>query len=201
MNARELARRVTEVGRLALPIVVLGAAGASAAWLAFAEGGSPALVRAAPGLVGPLAAVLLAAGPLGAAQAGEIGALRAGRQIEWLRAAGRSVFAQVVAARVLAVAIVLPLASGIAVATCLAATAIDTAWRHTGALPLARLALADVAAGAERAALGGAVLGAVACATGLVSRASVARTAARGAIACLSVAAAFAFALLAGPRG
>lgn len=200
MNARELARQVTRAGALALPLVALGAAVASIVWSQLASDASQGLadlVHHAPGVLGPIVALLLVAAPLGAVQAGEISALREGQQIAWLRASGRSVFADVVAARVIALGLVLPLAALVAMATLLGVIALDTALRGSGVAPLAALALADVLAGATRAALCGVALAAVACATGLLSRSNVARTAARGAALCLLVAAGLGLALLA----
>jgi len=197
MNARELARQVTRTGALALPIVAVGAACAGAAWSALHAGAArdlAELVRRAPAGLGPVLALVLAAAPVGAAQAGEIGALREGQQLAWLRASGRSVLAHVVASRVLASALVMPLAALVATAAVLAAA---TARSGAGVAPLARLALGDVGDGALCAAGGGALLGLVACATGLFSRSGVARTAARAAALSLAVAAGLALALVA----
>ncbi len=197
MNARELARQVTRAGALALPIAALGAALASAAWIAFADGGLAPLVHRAPRVFGPVVAVLLAAAPLGAAQAGDVGALRDGRQIEWLRAAGRSVLGRVVAPRVVAAGLVLAVAALVAAATGLAGAALADTRHGSGVGALAGLALGDVVGGALRTAAAGAVLGAAACATGLATGLPVARVAARGALVGLLVALLLGLALLA----
>jgi ABC-type transporter Mla maintaining outer membrane lipid asymmetry permease subunit MlaE len=197
MNARELARQVTRAGALALPIAAIGAALAGAAWSELHADAPRELARLVQhaALLGPVVALLLVAAPLAAAQAGEIGALREGQQIAWLLASGRSVLAHVVAARVVAAMLVLPLAALVAMATLLGVTALG---HRAGAAPLAGLGVGDLVAGAWRAAAGGAALGLAACATGLLSRAGVAHTAARAAAVALAVAAGLGLAMLAG---
>jgi len=190
MNGRELARQVTRVGALALPIAALGAGGAGFAWGRAADHGIATLVRNAPELIGPVVALLFLAAPLGAVQAGEIGALRAGEQLAWLRASGHSVFAQVVAARVLAVAIVAPLAALVAAFALLGATAFEIARQDAAVASIATITPQRLLGGALRAVAGGAAIAGVACAAGLASRTTVARTAARGAAAGMVVAAA-----------
>jgi len=197
MNARELARQVTRTGALALPIAALGAVVVGVAWGHATDGGIAVLVRNAPELIGPVVALLFLAAPLGAAQAGELGALRSGEQIAWLQASGRSVFATVVAARVAAVAIVAPLAALVAAFALLGATAFEIASQDAAVASIASITPARVFGGALRAAVGGTAIAAVACAAGLASQAGVARSAALGAAASLLVAAGLGLAWLA----
>ena len=94
---------------------------------------------------------LLVAAPLGALLAGELGALREGRQLAWLRASGRSVLADLVAARIVALALVGPLAALVAAFALLGTTAFEIARIYAGLrepdAPLRWLAMA-VAQGA-----------------------------------------------------
>lgn len=196
-NARELARQVTRAGAIALPIAALGAVVAGFAWGHASDRDIAVLVRNAPELIGPVVALLFLAAPLGAAQAGEIGALRAGEQIAWLHASGRSVFAHVIAARVLAIALVAPLAALVAAFALLGATASEIASQDAAVASIASITPARVFGGALRAAVGGTAIAAVACAAGLASQGSVARTAAIGAAASMLVAAGLGLAWLA----
>jgi ABC-type transporter Mla maintaining outer membrane lipid asymmetry permease subunit MlaE len=170
---------------------------AGIAWGHAAEPSLAARVHAAPERIGPAVALLLLAAPLGAAQAGEIGALRLGDQLAWLRASGRSVFAHVVLARVLAVAIVAPLAALLAAFALLGVAALDGAPPGAAVASLASVTPGRVLGGAARAAAGGGGIAAIACAVGLLSHKSVAQAAARGAAAALVAAAGLGIAWLA----
>ena len=189
MSPRELAVQGTRIGAAALPAVAIGAALAGCAWIAASGDASAALamlVRRVPRSLGPLVAGLLVAARVGATMAAELASLRAGQQVDWLRAAGVSVPRTLVVPRLLAAALVLPVATLVADAFALGAASLLAAQRGAAPLAFAQLAPADVGIGIAKAALFGAALAGVACAVGLQWRGAahdVPRSAGRGAAA------------------
>jgi phospholipid/cholesterol/gamma-HCH transport system permease protein len=152
------------------------------------------LVSRVPRSIGPLVAGILVAARVGALLAGELGELRRGQQLDWLRAAGLSPLRQLVLPRLLAVVLVMPVAALVADASLLTAASLLAVQRGAAALAFAQLAPAEVWIGLAKAALFGATLAGVACAIGLGLRArasdipllgDVPRLASRGAIAAM----------------
>jgi phospholipid/cholesterol/gamma-HCH transport system permease protein len=115
----------------------------------------------------PLVAALVACGPLAAARAGELARLRLDDQLDALRAMGGSAWHHLVAPRLLAGALVLPLLVLLADAAGLAVAYLDWAPRAARWASPAGVAAGDVALGLVRGALFGAALAAVGCAAGL----------------------------------
>jgi len=189
LSPRELALQGTRIGAAALPAVAIGSALAGAAWIAASGDASAALavlVRRVPRGIGPLVAGLLVAARVGATMAGELASLRAGRQVDWLRAAGLSPLRQLVSPRLLAAVLVLPVATLVADACALGAASLLASRRGAAPLALAQLVSSDVWVGLAKAALFGAALAAVSCAIGLYWRGTtgdVPRSAGRGAVA------------------
>jgi phospholipid/cholesterol/gamma-HCH transport system permease protein len=193
---RELAVQGTRIGAAALPAVAIGGALVGCAWIAASDDASAALaslVRSVPREVGPLVAGLLVAARVGATMAGSLAALRAGQQVDWLRASGLSPLRHLVSPRLLAAVLVLPVATLVADAFALGAASLVAVQRGAEPLALAQLVSGDVWIGLAKAALFGATLAGVACAVGLHWRGApndLPRSAGRGAIsAMLAVAA------------
>lgn len=196
MTPRELAVQGTRIGAAALPAVAIGGAFVGCAWIAASDDASAALaslVRRVPREIGPLIAGLLVAARVGATMSGDLAALRAGQQVDWLRATGLSPLRHLVSPRLLAAVLVLPVATLVADAFALGAASLVAVQRGAEPLALAQLVSGDVWIGLAKAALFGATLAGVACAVGLHWRGAahdVPRSAGRGAIsAMLAVAA------------
>ncbi len=189
MSPREVAVQVTRIGAAALPAVAIGGALVGCAWIVASADASVALatlVQSVPRSIGPLVAGLLVAARVGATMAGEIAAMRAGQQVDWLRAVGLSPLRQLVSPRLLAAALVMPVATLVADAFVLGAASLLAMQRGAAPIAFAQLAPAEVGIGLAKAILFGAVLAAVACAIGLHWRSGandVPRSAGRGAIA------------------
>jgi phospholipid/cholesterol/gamma-HCH transport system permease protein len=189
LSPRELALQGTRIGAASLPAVAIGGALVGVAWIAV-SGDAPAalavLVRRVPRGIGPLVAGLLVAARVGATMAGELASLRAGRQVDWLRAAGLSPFRHLVSPRVLAAVLVMPVATLLADAFALGAASLLATRRGAAPLALAQLVPSDVWVGLAKTALFGAALAVVSCAIGLYWRGAaddVPRSAGRGAVA------------------
>ena len=186
---RELAVQCTRIGAAVLPAVIAGSALVGCAWIvqsADAAAALAALVARVPRAIGPLVAGILVAARVGALLAGELGELRRGQQVDWLRAAGLSPLRQLVLPRLLAVVLVMPVATLVADAALLAGASLLAVQRGAAALAFAQLAPAAVWIGLAKAALFGATLTGVACAIGLGLRASdIPRLASRGAVAAM----------------
>lgn len=198
MTPRELAAQGTRIGAAALPAVAIGGAFVGCAWIAASDDASAALaslVRRVPREIGPLVAGLLVAARVGATMSGDLAALRAGQQVDWLRATGLSPLRHLVLPRLLAAVLVLPVATLVADAFALGAASLVAVQRGAEPLALAQLVASDVWIGLAKAALFGATLAGVACAVGLHWRGAandVPRSAGRGAVsAMLAVAALF----------
>lgn len=189
MSVRELAAQCTRIGAAVLPAVIAGSALVGCAWIvqsADAAAALAALVARVPRAIGPLVAGILVAARVGALLAGELGELRRGQQVDWLRAAGLSPLRQLVLPRLLAVVLVMPVATLVADAALLAGASLLAVQRGAAALAFAQLAPAAVWIGLAKAALFGATLTGVACAIGLGLRASdIPRLASRGAVAAM----------------
>jgi len=151
------------------PAVVAAAALASFAALAGdaagASAGAPA--TAWPREAAPLVAALVACGPLAAARAGELARLRLDDQLDALRAMGGSAWRHLVAPRLLAGALALPVLVLLADAAGLGIAYLDWAPRAARWASAEGVGIGDVARGLVRGALFGAALAAVACAAGL----------------------------------
>jgi phospholipid/cholesterol/gamma-HCH transport system permease protein len=196
LTPRELAVQGTRIGAAALPAVAIGGAFVGCAWIAASGDATVALaslVRRVPREIGPLVAGLLVAARVGATMAGDLAALRAGQQVDWLRATGLSPLRHLVAPRWLAAVLVLPVATLVADAFALGAASLVAGQRGAEPLALAQLVSGDVWIGLAKSALFGATLAGVACAVGLHWRGAandVPRSAGRGAVsAMLAVAA------------
>ena len=191
MSARELAAQCTRIGAAVLPAVVVGSALVGCAWIVQSADAATALatlVSRVPRAIGPLVAGILVAARMGALLAGELGELRRGQQLDWLRAAGLSPLRQLVLPRLLAAVLVMPVATLVADASLLAGASLLAVQRGAAALAFAQLAPAEVWIGLAKAALFGATLAGVACAIGLGLRTSVndiPRLASRGAVAAM----------------
>ena len=191
MSARELAAQCTRIGAAVLPAVVVGSALVGCAWIVQSADAATALatlVSRVPRAIGPLVAGILVAARMGALLAGELGELRRGQQLDWLRAAGLSPLRQLVLPRLLAAVLVMPVATLVADASLLAGASLLAVQRGAAALAFAQLAPAEVWIGLAKAALFGASLAGVACAIGLGLRTSVndiPRLASRGAVAAM----------------
>ncbi|MBS1107773.1 MAG: transporter permease, partial [Deltaproteobacteria bacterium] len=175
MSVRELTAQCTRIGAAVLPAVIAGSALVGCAWIvqsADAAAALAALVARVPRAIGPLVAGILVAARVGALLAGELGELRRGQQVDWLRAAGLSPLRQLVLPRLLAVVLVMPVATLVADAALLAGASLLAVQRGAAALAFAQLAPAAVWIGLAKAALFGATLTGVACAIGLGLRAS-----------------------------
>jgi phospholipid/cholesterol/gamma-HCH transport system permease protein len=191
LTLRELAVQGTRIGAAALPAVAIGGALVGCAWILGSDDASAALaslVRRVPREIGPLVAGLLVAARVGATMSGDLAALRAGQQVDWLRASGVSPLRHLVSPRLLAAVLVLPVATLVADACALGAASLVAVHRGAGPLALAQLVSADVWIGLAKAALFGATLAGVACAVGLQWRGAandVPRSAGRGAVAAI----------------
>jgi len=191
LSARELAAQCTRIGAAVLPAVVVGSALVGCAWIVQSADAATALatlVSRVPRAIGPLVAGILVAARMGALLAGELGELRRGQQLDWLRAAGLSPLRQLVLPRLLAAVLVMPVATLVADASLLAGASLLAVQRGAAALAFAQLAPAEVWIGLAKAALFGATLAGVACAIGLGLRTSVndiPRLASRGAVAAM----------------
>ncbi len=189
MTARELATQCTRIGAAVLPAVTIGGALVGCAWMLSSRDAATArtaMMSAIPRAIGPLVAGILVAARVGAMIAGELGALRAGQQVDWLRAAGLGRLRHLVAPRLLAAALVLPVATLVVDASALLAASLFGAPNGFGAL--AQLAPADVWIGLAKAALFGVTLAGVASAIGLLERGAsrdLPRLASRGAVAAM----------------
>jgi ABC-type transporter Mla maintaining outer membrane lipid asymmetry permease subunit MlaE len=143
---------------------------AAGALVAFAVlGGGAEGPSAWPREAAPLVAALVACGPLAAARAGELARWRQDAQIDALRAMGGSAFRHLIAPRLVAGALALPLLVLLADAAGLGVAVLGWApraerWAATGGV-----AGSDVVAGLARGALFGAALAGVACVAGLAS--------------------------------
>jgi len=191
LSARELAAQCTRIGAAVLPAVVVGSALVGCAWIVQSADAATALatlVSRVPRAIGPLVAGILVAARMGALLAGELGELRRGQQLDWLRAAGLSPLRQLVLPRLLAAVLVMPVATLVADASLLAGASLLAVQRGAAALAFAQLAPAEVWIGLAKASLFGATLAGVACAIGLGLRTSVndiPRLASRGAVAAM----------------
>jgi phospholipid/cholesterol/gamma-HCH transport system permease protein len=191
LSARELAAQCTRIGAAVLPAVVVGSALVGCAWIVQSADAATALatlVSRVPRAIGPLVAGILVAARMGALLAGELGELRRGQQLDWLRAAGLSPLRQLVLPRLLAAVLVMPVATLVADASLLAGASLLAVQRGAAALAFAQLAPAEVWIGLAKAALFGATLAGVACAIGLGLRTSandIPRLASRGALAAM----------------
>ena len=187
MRPRELATQCTRIGAAVLPAVAIGGALVGCAWMlasADAATARAAMVSRIPRAIGPLVAGILVAARVGAMIAGELGELRAGQQVDWLRAAGLGRLRLLVAPRLLAAALVLPVATLVVDASALAVASLLGSPRGFDAL--AQLAPTDVWIGLAKAALFGVTLAGVASAVGLLRRGAsrdIPRLASRGAVA------------------
>jgi len=172
-----------------LPVVaaaVLAAAGL-ARWAPAAGLGSPERIWVRE--LAPLVAALVAAARLGAALAGELGAMRATDQVDALRTLAGDPWRHLVLPRLIAAAVVVPTLAALADGQGLAAAAPFGV--GGGALP----GVGDVLAGLVRSSLYGVALAAVGCAVGLAVRggarevgAAAARAAAASVVAVLGLA-------------
>jgi len=164
---RESRRLLAEAG----PAVV-GAA-ALAGFAALAGDGAPGADARGQGLVrwvretAPLVAALVACGPLAAARAGALARGRLEHQVDALQAMGGSVARLLIAPRLLAGALALPLLTLLADAAGLGVAYLDGTTREGGRALAAGVGLGDVAAGLARGAAFGLALAGVACAAGL----------------------------------
>lgn len=189
MSARELARQCTRIGAAVLPTVAIGGALVGCAWILSSPDAATAraaMVSRVPRAIGPLVAGILVAARVGAMIAGELGELHCGQQVDWLRAAGLRRLRHLVAPRLLAAVLVLPVATLVLDASALTAASLLGAPR--GVQMLAQLAPADVWIGLAKAALFGMTLAGVASAIGLLRRGSsrdIPRLASRGAVAAM----------------
>lgn len=203
MSVRELAAQCTRIGATVLPSVLVGSALVGCAWIvqsADAAAALVAMVSRVPRAIGPLVAGILVAARVGAILAGELGELRRGQQVDWLRAAGLSPLRQLVLPRLLAAVLVMPVAALVADASLLGAASLLAVQRGAAALAFAQLAPADVWIGLTKAALFGATLASVACAVGLGLQATardIPRLASRGAVAAMLAVAALELLLVA----
>lgn len=147
---------------------VVGAA-ALAAFALRVGSGSPAMDSAGawPRESAPLVAALVACGPLAAARAGELARMRARYQIVALRAMGGSVWRHLIAPRLLAAGLALPLLVLVAQATGFGVASLDWLPGASGGVSAGIVSPADVAIGLARASLFGAALAGVACVAGL----------------------------------
>jgi phospholipid/cholesterol/gamma-HCH transport system permease protein len=191
LSPRERARQGTRIGAAALPAVAIGGTLVGIAWIATSDDAAVALaqlVQQVPRAIGPLVAGLLVAARVGATMSSEIAALRAGQQLDWLRAAGLSPLLHLVLPRLIAAALVLPVATLVADAFALGAASLLAVQRGAAPLAFAQLVSADVWIGLAKAVLFGATLAGVACAVGLHWRSAerdVPRSAGRGAAAAM----------------
>jgi len=189
LSVRALATQCTRIGAAVLPSVAIGGALVGCAWMlssADAASARTAMVSRIPRTIGPLVAGILVAARAGALIAGEFGELRSGQQVDWLRAAGLGRLRHLVAPRLLATVLVLPVAALVVDATALTAASLLGVPRGVDAL--AQLAATDVWIGLAKAALFGATLAGVASAVGLLLRGAspdVPRLASRGAVAAM----------------
>jgi phospholipid/cholesterol/gamma-HCH transport system permease protein len=203
LSARALAVQCTRIGAAVLPSVIVGSALVGCAWIVQSADAATALitlVSRVPRAIGPLVAGILVAARVGAMLAGEFGELRRGQQVDWLRAAGLSPLRQLVLPRLLAVVLIMPVATLVADASLLAGASLLAVRRGAAALAFAQLAPAEVWIGLAKAALFGATLAGVACAIGLGLRASasnIPRLASRGAVAAMLAVAALELVLVA----
>jgi phospholipid/cholesterol/gamma-HCH transport system permease protein len=160
---RQCRRALTETG----PAVVGAAALAAFALLARSDPAAVSTAAAWPRDHAPLVTALVACGPLAAARAAELARMRMGHQVDALRAMGGSVWFHVVAPRMLAAALALPLLVLVADATGLGVTYLDWVPGAPGWASAGGVSPADVAAGLARAALFGATLAGISCVAGL----------------------------------
>jgi len=160
---RQCRRALTETG----PAVVGASALAAFALLARSEppGAPPAADW--PREIAPLVAALVACGPVAAARAAELARMRMRHQVDALRAMGGSVWWHLVAPRLLAAALALPLLAVIADATGFGVTYLDWVPGAPGWASADGVFPADVATGLVRAALFGLILATVSCIAGL----------------------------------
>jgi phospholipid/cholesterol/gamma-HCH transport system permease protein len=183
-------RALVEAG----PAVVGAAALASFAGLTRGEAGTASAAIPWPREAAPLVAALVACGPLAAARAGELARLRVDHQVDALRVMGGSVWRHLVAPRLLAAGLALPLLVLLADAAGLAVAYLDWAPRAARLVSADGVAPRDVVLGLARGVLFGGALAAVGCAAGLRGESppgSVPRAAARagagGAVAVLGL--------------
>lgn len=162
--ATQCRRALVEAG----PAVVGAAALASFAVLRGAPPGEAGATASTwPREAAPLVAALVACGPLAAARAGELARLRLEDQVDALRAMGGSAWRHLVAPRLLAGALALPLLVLLANAAGLGVAYLDWAPRAARWVSPGGVAAADVGLGLARGALFGMALAATACAAGL----------------------------------
>lgn len=162
--AAQCRRALVEAG----PAVVGAAALASFAVLRGGPGGGGgATATTWPREAAPLVAALVACGPLAAARAGELARLRLEDQVDALRAMGGSAWRHLVAPRLLAGALAVPLLVLLANAAGLGVAYLDWAPRAARWASPEGVAAADVAVGLARGALFGVALAGAACAAGL----------------------------------
>lgn len=187
MSARELATQCTRIGAAVLPSALIAGALVGCAWLALspdAVAARSAMVSRIPRALGPLVAGIVVAARVGAMFAGELGEARVGQQVDWLRAAGLGRLRHLVLPRLVAAALVLPVATLVVDAAALAAVSLMGVPRGFGAL--AQLEPVDVWIGLAKGSLFGATLAGVASAIGLLwqgARPDVPRLASLGAVA------------------
>ena len=189
MSARELATQCTRIGAAVLPSALIAGALVGGAWIAVSPDAATArsaMVSRIPRAVGPLVAGIVVAARVGAMFAGELGETRVGQQVDWLRAAGLGRLRHLVLPRLVAAALVLPVATLVVDAAALAAASLMSVPRGFGAL--AQLEPVDVWIGLAKAALFGVTLAGVASAIGLLrqgARPDVPRLASLGAVAAM----------------
>ena len=187
MSARELATQCTRIGAAVLPSAGIAGALVGCAWIALSPDGvaaRSAMVSHIPRGIGPLVAAIVVAARVGAMFAGELGEARAGQQADWLRPARLGRLRHLVAPRLVATALVLPVVTLVVDAAALAA--VSLLGEPRGVAALAQLAPVDVWVGLAKAALFGVTLAGVASAIGLLrqgTRPDVPRLASLGAVA------------------
>lgn len=160
---RQSRRVLTETG----PAVVGAAALAAFALLARSDRAGAPAAAAWPREIAPLVVALVACGPLAAARAAELARMRMRHQVDALQAMGGSVWWHVVAPRLLAATLALPLLVLVADATGFGVTYLDWVPGAPGWASADGVAPADVATGLARAALFGLTLAGVSCIAGL----------------------------------
>ena len=164
---RESRRLLVEAGPAAVGAAVLVGFAALAGDAAAADPG--AATARWPRETAPLVAALVACGPLAAARAGALARGRLEHQIDALRAMGGDVGRHLVAPRLLAGVLALPLLTLLADAAGLAVAYLDGAARAARWASAAGPAASDVAAGLARGAVFGLALAGVACVAGLAA--------------------------------
>lgn len=188
---RQTRRVLLEAG----PAVIGAAVLASFAALASARSPEAAAAAPWPRAGAPLVAALVACGPLAAARAAELARWRLDGQVDALRAMGASAWRHLVAPRLLAGALVLPLLVLLADAAGLAIAYLDWLPRALRWVSPEGVATADLVHGLLRGALFGLALAGVACVAGLAparpapraARRAAARAGAGGVVAVLGL--------------